>query len=138
MDWKYLFTSREGRISRKPYWLAIIVLMVVSIILQLILLPILGPLVTFVISLPIFFAAFALSVKRAHDRDRPDWYVIGFYVLLLVFQILALTSDPMAPSMLAGLLAIPVGIWAIVMLIDLGFLRGTEGSNRYGPDPLGA
>jgi uncharacterized membrane protein YhaH (DUF805 family) len=138
MDWKYLFTSREGRISRKPYWLATIVLIVISIVLQLILLPFLGPLVTFVISLPIFFAAFALSIKRAHDRDRPDWYVIGFYALLLVFQIVALTSDPMSPSMLAGTLMIPVGIWAIVMLVDLGFLRGTEGANRYGPDPLSA
>jgi uncharacterized membrane protein YhaH (DUF805 family) len=138
MDWKYLFTSREGRISRKPYWLATIVLIVASIVLQLILLPTLGPLLTFVVSLPIFFAAFALSIKRAHDRDRPDWYVIGFYVLLLLFQIIALVSDPVSAGMLVGVLGIPVGLWAIVMLIDLGFLRGTQGANRYGPDPLTA
>jgi uncharacterized membrane protein YhaH (DUF805 family) len=138
MDWKYLLTSREGRISRKPYWLATIVLIVVSIIVQLILMPILGPLPTFIVSLPIFFAAFALSLKRAHDRDRPDWYIIGFYALLLVFQLIALTSDPMNPGMLAGFLGIPVGIWAVVMLIDLGFLRGTQGANRYGSDPLSA
>jgi uncharacterized membrane protein YhaH (DUF805 family) len=138
MDWKYLFTSREGRINRQPYWLATVVLIVVSILLQLVLMPFLGMLITFIVSLPIFFAAFALSTKRAHDRDRPDWYVIGFYVLLLVFQIVTLMSDPLNPSMLAGALGIPVGIWAIVMLIDLGFLRGTRGPNRYGTDPLSA
>lgn len=138
MDWKYLFTGRDGRINRKPYWLGSIVLIVVSIVLQLVLMPVLGPLVTFVISLPIFFAAFALSIKRGHDRDRPDAYIIAFYLLLLGFQIVALTSDPLNPSMLAAVLGIPVGIWAIVMLIDLGFLRGTRGANRYGPDPLNA
>jgi uncharacterized membrane protein YhaH (DUF805 family) len=136
MDWKYLFTSRDGRINRKPYWLGTLVLIVVSIVLQLIIAPILGLLITFIITLPIFFAAFALSTKRAHDRDRPDWYVVGFYVLLLIFQIVALTSDPLNPGLLSGMLGIPVMIWAIVMLIDLGFLRGTVGPNQYGPDPL--
>ena len=33
---------------------------------------------------------------------------------------------------LAGL---PIGIWA---LIELGILKGTEGPNQHGPDPLGA
>jgi uncharacterized membrane protein YhaH (DUF805 family) len=138
MDWKYLFASRDGRISRKPYWLALVVLIVISLVLQFILVPILGLLITFIITLPIFYAAFAISTKRAHDRDRPEWYVLGFYVLLLVFQLLTLSGDPMAPSSIATMLSVPVMIWAVVMLIDLGFLRGTNGPNRYGPDPLAA
>jgi uncharacterized membrane protein YhaH (DUF805 family) len=28
------------------------------------------------------------------------------------------------------------GIYAIYMLIQLGFLKGTAGPNNYGPDPL--
>jgi uncharacterized membrane protein YhaH (DUF805 family) len=31
---------------------------------------------------------------------------------------------------------IAVGLVTIVMLIELGFRRGTRGPNRYGPDPL--
>jgi len=29
-----------------------------------------------------------------------------------------------------------VGLVTIVMLIELGFRRGTRGPNKYGPDPL--
>lgn len=32
MDWKYLFTSFEGRISRKTYWTGILVLAVIGFI----------------------------------------------------------------------------------------------------------
>ena len=32
MDWKYLFTSFEGRIGRQQMWMGIIVLMVVSLV----------------------------------------------------------------------------------------------------------
>jgi len=32
-----------------------------------------------------------------------------------------------------SLLSFAISIWAIVVL---GFLRGTRGPNRYGPDPL--
>jgi len=28
-------------------------------------------------------------------------------------------------------------IYAIYMLVQLGFLKGTAGPNNYGPDPLG-
>jgi uncharacterized membrane protein YhaH (DUF805 family) len=49
-----------------------------------------------------------INGKRWHDRDKSAWW------------------------MLIG--AIPIiGIWA---LIENGFLRGTEGPNRFGPDPL--
>jgi uncharacterized membrane protein YhaH (DUF805 family) len=33
-----------------------------------------------------------------------------------------------------SLASLGISIWAIVVL---GFLRGTRGPNRYGPDPLG-
>src|ERR1700742_1496007 len=103
MDWKYLYTGLQGRINRKPYWLATIVLIVISVILQFALIGMLGPLVTFIISLPILFAAFALTLKRAHDRDRPDWYVIAFYVLVVLVNIATLMGDPMNPGTIVQL-----------------------------------
>jgi len=53
-------------------------------------------------------------IKRLRDRNRSPWLAI----LLAV-----------------PLLNIPVFLW---LLIECGFLRGTVGPNRYGPDPLGA
>lgn len=47
-------------------------------------------------------------VKRAHDRNKSGWWAL-LYVI--------------------------VWPWA---LIELGFLEGTKGPNRFGPDPRGA
>ena len=40
------------------------------------------------------------------------------------------------PSTLFYVVGIPVGLMALVLLIDFGFRRGTAGPNRFGPDPL--
>ncbi|TAJ96104.1 MAG: DUF805 domain-containing protein [Reyranella sp.] len=49
------------------------------------------------------------DVKRYHDRDKSGWWV--FIVFLPV-------------------------IGAVWLLIECGFLPGTVGPNRFGPDPL--
>jgi uncharacterized membrane protein YhaH (DUF805 family) len=35
----------------------------------------------------------------------------------------------------AGLAAFVISVW---LFVQIGFLRGTQGPNRFGPDPLGA
>ena len=32
MDWRYLFTSMDGRINRRAFWMGIVVLIVISLI----------------------------------------------------------------------------------------------------------
>jgi uncharacterized membrane protein YhaH (DUF805 family) len=144
MDWKYLFTSRDGRINRKPFWLASLVLMVVSLLVVLILMPFLG-MVAFILLLPVWFAGLMVMVKRAHDRDRPEWYVYGYAVLSFVLSVGTLffldPANPEAAMSSNGIamfvLNIVSMIWGLILFVDLGFLRGTRGPNRYGPDPLG-
>ena len=51
----------------------------------------------------------ALYAKRWHDRGKSGWWT------------------------LIGLIPIIGGLW---ILIELGFLKGTYGSNQYGPDPV--
>ncbi len=54
--------------------------------------------------------ALAVGIKRSHDRNRSAWFLlIGF---------------------------IPI-VGAIWLLVELAFLRGTVGANRFGPDPVG-
>ncbi len=36
----------------------------------------------------------------------------------------------------AALILVVLAVAGIYMLVQLGFLRGTPGSNTYGPDPL--
>jgi periplasmic copper chaperone A len=52
----------------------------------------------------------AIAMKRCHDRNRSGWFVLLSFV------------------------SIP-NIWCIV---EIGFLRGTSGSNAYGAEPLPA
>ena len=127
MDWKYLLTSFEGRINRKPFWLGAIAFGIVVSILTTIVESLFGIktdssmpgytqdftqfgwILISIIGLVSLWVGLALQVKRWHDRDKSGWWV------------------------LIGLIPVIGNIWA---LVETGFLRGTDGTNSYGPDPL--
>jgi uncharacterized membrane protein YhaH (DUF805 family) len=94
------------------------------------------------------YPATAIMKKRLNDRDRPIWVLYVFWlptVLSLIVGLLGMdytlvdsgngTMVPGATSINTGvgILALIVGIWS---LIELGFLRGTDGPNQHGNDPL--
>ena len=116
MDWKYLLTSFEGRIGRQQMWMGIIVLTVVGIVAAALDL-MLGTfdseagigLVSGIVSVASLYPGFALYAKRWHDRGKSGWWSLIIFVPIL------------------GVL------W---WLVECGFLRGTEGPNQYGPDPV--
>lgn len=66
-------------------------------------------LVASLLFIPIFWVSLAVAVKRYHDRDKSGWWI--FIVL------------------------VPL-IGAIWYLVEVGFLPGTIGPNKYGADPL--
>jgi uncharacterized membrane protein YhaH (DUF805 family) len=139
MDWTYLFTSLEGRINRKPYWIAAIVIMVIGIPLQFLGILIGGQLLGLLISLIVLFPSYAINVKRGHDRNRPTWMVTAFFALLVLIVLMQLTGlDMQAGQPTAAFLAVGAVflIAAIVVFIDFALLRGTRGPNAYGEDPL--
>lgn len=132
MDWKHLLTSFEGRISRQPFWLSILVLLVIEWVVMIVLGMVFGismmggmdpgmdpeaaasaamtgmtPLV--IVSLLFLYPALAIYTKRWHDRGKSGWWTLIILVPL---------------------------IGSIWMLVECGFLRGTEGPNQYGNDPL--
>lgn len=126
-----LFTSFAGRIGRQQWWLGLIALVVAQwIVLFVIGLMFGGAMMGSVdpnnpaaaagimgmVSVPMIIViliflwpALALYAKRWHDRDKSGWWT------------------------LIALIPIIGGIW---LLVECGFLRGTEGPNQYGPDPL--
>ncbi len=115
MDWKYLYTSFEGRIGRQQMWMGIVVLIVISIVLA-VLDMILGTrtdsgigILGGIFSVICIFPSLALYAKRWHDRGKSGWWT-----LIILVPIIG-------------------GLW---LLIELGFLKGTEGPNQYGADPL--
>jgi len=80
-------------------------------------------------------AAFAIGVKRLHDRNKNGWLIVLFYVVPSILAGIANASEHAVASSLLGLASFVISIWG---LVELGFLRGTVGPNPYGPDPLQA
>jgi uncharacterized membrane protein YhaH (DUF805 family) len=71
-----------------------------------------------------------VGVKCLHDRDKSGWWLLVFYLLP---AILGMVPESVPGSLILMLASFAVSIWA---LVELGFLRGTVGPNRYGADPL--
>jgi len=78
-------------------------------------------------------SAFAIGIKRLHDRDRSGWWILLFYFGPGVLAATQTSTDGALASLALGLGALAISVWA---LVELGFLRGTTGANRFGYDPL--
>jgi uncharacterized membrane protein YhaH (DUF805 family) len=151
MDFGYLYTSFEGRINRKPYWIGLIVLIIVMMVIIfgasfLLIGSIVEPtfqtrLVTFVLQILFLYPSTALMVKRLHDRNRPSYwaaFILVPMVLKSLTDLMGMTGDPLNQNALDYLLNIIVFVVSIWFFVELGCLRGTVGANQYGPDPIGA
>jgi len=123
MNFGQLFTSFEGRISRKEWWIGFILLYVVQFIVYFFAgaLGIItvdpatgeispsGALALLVIIVIFLWPALALHAKRWHDRGKS-----GLWTLIVLVPVIG-------------------GLW---LLIELGFLKGDEATNKYGPNPV--
>ena len=111
----------EGRISRSTYWLKFFLpVFVISIILGVITGAMgasdpnsggAGGILLIIWQLAIIYPAICMQGKRWHDRDKSAWWILINFVPVIG------------------------GIWA---LVECGFLKGTEGPNQYGEDPVPA
>jgi uncharacterized membrane protein YhaH (DUF805 family) len=121
-----LLFSFQGRINRAKFWLVhvamwVVVLVVFGAILgsaamsadpQAALQSVgaVGGIILLVVYIAALWIGLAIAAKRWHDRNKSAWWIL--------------------------IVLVPVvgGLW---YLIECGFLRGTTGANKYGPDPLG-
>ena len=133
MDWKNLYLSFQGRTNRQPFWLGILALIILQWIIMFIvatvmgtsLMPTMDPNMTpeqassmmmsamipiWIVTLLFLYPVLAIYAKRWHDRDKSAWWSLIMFV--------------------------PI-VGAIWFLVECGFLRGTDGPNRFGDDPLG-
>ena len=107
-----LYLSVNGRISRSTLWLKYVLPVVIIDVIVAIVAgasPKTGNTISLIVGLILIWPGIAVSVKRWHDRDKSAWWLI------------------------VQLIPVIGWIWA---LIELGFLKGTDGPNRFGPDPL--
>ena len=139
MDWVYLLSSFEGRISRKTFWIAIAVLIVAELAGYLIAQALQGDRLSAIVDLAFVYPEFAIAAKRAHDRDLPIWILIVFFgggAVLDLLTVLELSGAKDQPNLMSLMIAVPFTVLLVALLIELGFRRGTIGPNQYGPDPV--
>ena len=121
-----LLFSFQGRINRAKFWLVHVVMWVVVLIVfgailgsaamssdpqaALQSVGVVGGLVLLVVYILALWIGLAVAAKRWHDRNKSAWWILIVFV----------------PAV--------GGLW---YLIECGFLKGTTGPNKFGPDPLG-
>jgi uncharacterized membrane protein YhaH (DUF805 family) len=142
MDVGQLFFGFSGRVNRAKYWIALLVYFAIGVVM--------GGLgyatghnmavesASGMISIAMLISSVAVSIKRLHDRNKSGWYMLLFYVAPAVLVTGSMmfgagNAEASTTETGVGLLAIAIGIWA---LVELGCLRGTIGANAYGTDPI--
>jgi uncharacterized membrane protein YhaH (DUF805 family) len=110
----------SGRLRRRDYWILSISANVLIALADVLASYFLGTspdgvtpgnAVSWLLYIPSIWIGIALMLKRAHDREKGGGWVVLFIMLPIIGW-----------------------IWGI---IELGFLDGTQGPNRYGPSPKG-
>jgi uncharacterized membrane protein YhaH (DUF805 family) len=90
----------------------------------------------------------ALNIKRLKDRGRSPWWVLPIFTPEIARVLLSVTGAAMTPLLadtgfvyevptpLADFLRWSDVAISLLVFVDLGLLRGTEGANQYGDDTL--
>jgi uncharacterized membrane protein YhaH (DUF805 family) len=138
MNSRALFFSFSGRLNRTMWWLVGVAVYFVFM-------------VGFWVALGLAFAGagaaaviggvaavfgtlwvgLAVGAKRLHDRDKSAWWLLLFFVAPASLH--AAGRHAAAGGRVLSLMGTAIALWAF---LELGFLRGTVGPNRYGPDPM--
>ena len=89
-----------------------------------------------VIAVPIGLAVYA---RRLHDRNKSAWWLLIFWAVPVVAQlaVLPLRGSTNVVIIIVTLVVVFVGIIASIWgVVEIGFLKGTRGPNRFGADPI--
>lgn len=150
--WKECFTIK-GRLGRKSFfkynflilvWYAMfmIALILLTVLLKWIGLPLpdsLFELIFYCVATVFFMTEFCLVVRRIHDHDKSAWWLLPQFLVPFSIVIGAEIYTDMAESSFYWFgPEIQIACFVILLwsYIELSFLRGTVGSNRFGPDPI--
>ncbi|SDR79265.1 Uncharacterized membrane protein YhaH, DUF805 family [Bradyrhizobium canariense] len=135
----------SGRISRAKYWRSVVIFSVAGLFAAIILFTAAGlaaPLfiiMVVIVFIPWLMWGFAINTERLHDRDKSAWWLLLFYGMPAVLSHLAKAAwfaGAVGHSLLQPVLALTGFALTIWGFVEIGCLRGTAGSNRYGANPL--
>ena len=102
------YVNFSGRACRSEYWYWILFIIIADIVAAIIDQALGIQLVTGLFGLVTIIPNIAIAIRRLHDLDRTGWWILLGFIPLIGWIILL--------------------IWYVT--------KGTDGPNRFGPDPL--
>jgi len=94
----------------------------------------------------LIWASFAVTIKRLHDRNKSAWWLLLYWGLPVLVSLgqscpyfkVEILKFASPGQFVWGYLALSLAVLVldIWVFIDLYCLRGTDGANQYGADPL--
>jgi uncharacterized membrane protein YhaH (DUF805 family) len=96
-----------------------------------------------VVAITMIWINLATTAKRLHDHNQSGWWAIAIFVLnRLTYAYCGLffgnyfgVDISIVRELLLVLSAVALSLLQTCVVIELFFLAGTEGPNRFGPDP---
>lgn len=140
-SWLHHAFGFSGRANRAKFWLIPLVPLAAIVLLVMLSIPGsdspftgFGGLLLPVVMLIAMWVGIAVTVRRLHDRNKSGhwaWLYLGAPAILNGLD--AATGNPGNVTVVT-LIGFAITLW---YLVDCGFIKGTQGPNKYGPDPLG-
>ena len=145
----YTLTGFRGRIRRRDFWGGLLLLLLFEAMLMLGFSGLMRPTgatpieeatALFALAMLLWVSA-ALTVKRLHDRDKSAlWYPLFGLAPALCYHLGNVYSSNISHVLSPAqrffwILGGALWLWA---LVELGFMPGSKGPNRHGPDPRDA
>jgi len=102
------YAEFSGRARRQEYWMFVLLYVILSIVASVIDAILGTEAVTLILGLALLIPSVAVLIRRLHDLDRTGWWALFMFLPIL----------------------------GTLLLLVFCVMRGTEGLNRFGPDPL--
>jgi uncharacterized membrane protein YhaH (DUF805 family) len=149
MDYAWFLFSFKGRINRARYLVVQLALLTFWLMLWLKFsfhFASQWEALHWVIAITMIWISAATTVKRLHDRNRSGWWAIAILIVNrlayayygLFFGLSFGVDISIAKELLLVMLAVALSLLQTWVVIELVFVMGTDGPNRFGPDPTRA
>jgi len=149
--------SPYGRLARKPYWLywvlpyvGIVIAVDLFVLAQMPADRLAPSPIRTLVGLVLFWPSIAVTAKRLHDRGMTGWWSLAPFAAIVAAAVAAywyysmrmsgqIAEGPLLGGWtpLVGLAAGAAVLWLVLYpTINVLFLKGQHGANKYGPDPF--